>query len=217
MEKDKKTAGQTKVIIVRHGNTFDKGDIVTRVGRRTDLALSESGKMQAIRLGSYLAKSYPKLDMVYTGTLKRTIETASLVLDQFRRQPKTTTSPDFDEIDYGPDENKPECEVVERIGKAALNAWNEDAIPPQGWQVDPGRIIEMWKNFFLSLANSCPGTVTMVVTSNGIARFAPFCLADPDGFRKKHTLKLSTCAFGEFQLEGNKWFCHTWNRRGVEL
>ena len=32
-----------RVIICRHGNTFDKGDLVRRVGARTDLALSKSG------------------------------------------------------------------------------------------------------------------------------------------------------------------------------
>ncbi|HAO37083.1 MAG TPA: histidine phosphatase family protein, partial [Hyphomonas sp.] len=36
-----------RLIIVRHGNTFDKGDTVTRVGGRTDLPLSASGLAQA--------------------------------------------------------------------------------------------------------------------------------------------------------------------------
>ena len=35
------------IYIVRHGNTFDKGDVVTRVGARTDLGLSSSGQTQA--------------------------------------------------------------------------------------------------------------------------------------------------------------------------
>ncbi|MFZ4686424.1 MAG: histidine phosphatase family protein [Hyphomonadaceae bacterium] len=38
---------QTRIFIVRHGNTFDKGDVVTRVGGRTDLPLSTSGSAQA--------------------------------------------------------------------------------------------------------------------------------------------------------------------------
>ena len=42
-----------KVYIVRHGNTFDKGDVVTRVGARTDLPLSSSGQTQAEQLAAY--------------------------------------------------------------------------------------------------------------------------------------------------------------------
>ena len=37
----------TTLIIARHGNTFDKGDIPTRVGARTDLPLVEKGRAQA--------------------------------------------------------------------------------------------------------------------------------------------------------------------------
>ena len=39
--------GPTRLIIARHGNTFDAGDIPTRVGRRTDLPLVASGEAQA--------------------------------------------------------------------------------------------------------------------------------------------------------------------------
>ena len=42
----------TDIYIVRHGNTFDKGDVVTRVGARTDLPLSRSGFAQAEALGA---------------------------------------------------------------------------------------------------------------------------------------------------------------------
>ncbi|MEL6754250.1 MAG: histidine phosphatase family protein, partial [Pseudomonadota bacterium] len=41
--------------IVRHGNTFDTGDTVLRVGGRTDLPLSTSGEMQATALGIHFA------------------------------------------------------------------------------------------------------------------------------------------------------------------
>ena len=41
------------IYIVRHGNTFDPGDTLLRVGARTDLALSVSGCEQADRLGRH--------------------------------------------------------------------------------------------------------------------------------------------------------------------
>ena len=37
----------TSILICRHCNTFDKGDIIRRVGARTHLPLSLSGRAQA--------------------------------------------------------------------------------------------------------------------------------------------------------------------------
>ena len=37
----------SRVYIVRHGNTFDRGDVILRVGGRTDIPLSTSGIDQA--------------------------------------------------------------------------------------------------------------------------------------------------------------------------
>ncbi len=42
-----------RLIILRHGNTFDTGDIPTRVGAHTDLSLSVSGRMQADALAAH--------------------------------------------------------------------------------------------------------------------------------------------------------------------
>jgi len=44
-----------QLFIVRHGNTFDPGDTVTRVGARTDLPLSSSGRAQADALARHFA------------------------------------------------------------------------------------------------------------------------------------------------------------------
>ena len=37
----------TQLLIVRHGNTFETGETPRRVGLRTDLPLSSSGRKQA--------------------------------------------------------------------------------------------------------------------------------------------------------------------------
>ena len=36
----------TKLIVVRHGNTFNKGDTILRVGSKTDLPLTATGVQQ---------------------------------------------------------------------------------------------------------------------------------------------------------------------------
>ena len=111
--------------IVRHGNTFDKGDIVTRVGGRTDLPLSISGRAQAEALARHFAAT--PFATARSGPLKRTRETARAILAAQANAPELTTDLFLREIDYGPDENRPEEDVIARIGREALDAWERDS------------------------------------------------------------------------------------------
>lgn len=157
-----------RLFIVRHGNTFEKGDVVTRVGGRTDLPLSASGRAQA----EALARHFTTIPFVTarTGPLKRTRETASAILAAQVAPAELTSELFLREIDYGPDENRPEGEVVSRIGKSALDAWERDFVPPPGWRVDPAAITGNWQEMFHDLRDEQGSH--LIVTSNGIARFA---------------------------------------------
>ncbi|MEM7364302.1 MAG: histidine phosphatase family protein, partial [Pseudomonadota bacterium] len=185
----------TTLIVARHGNTFGPNDTPTRVGARTDLPLVDSGRRQAERLGDYLLANDLQPDRVFTSTLQRTRMMATIALARCNLacdcEPRST----FDEIDYGPDENLPESDVVARIGQAAIDAWNERAEVPPGWQVDPMEVISNWQRFADELISLEP-RVVLVVTSNGIARFAPHLTGDFEGFLARFDLKLSTGAVG---------------------
>lgn len=157
-----------RLYIVRHGNTFDKGDVVTRVGGRTDLPLSVSGRDQAKALAQSLA--LVQFATACSGPLKRTRETATVILAAQTAPPELTTELFLREIDYGPDENRPEEEVIARIGKPALEAWERDFAPPPGWRVDPAAITGNWQEMFHDLRDQ--QGAHLIVTSNGIARFA---------------------------------------------
>jgi probable phosphoglycerate mutase len=193
-----------RIIVVRHGNTFDKGDIVTRVGGRTDLPLSVSGRAQADALARHFAAT--TFATARSGPLKRTRETAGAILAAHANPPELLTDLFLREIDYGPDENRPEGEVVARIGKAALEAWERDFIPPPGWRVDPAALVGNWQETFAELRNQ-PGN-HLVVTSNGIARFA-LTAANAAG----HDGKLATGAWGVIVLEGEAVRIESWNLR----
>lgn len=201
----------TQVLIVRHGNTFDKGDIVTRVGKHTDLPLSTSGLTQATALGDYLAENYPELAAVFTSSLVRTRETAEVALTRAGISPPVTASGDFDEIDYGPDENKPEAEVVDRVGADAIRAWETQGVPPADWKVNPDALKQTWRDFFQKVKLDYPGQTVMVVTSNGIARFAPYCLKDFETWEKSHQFKMRTGAISLFSCQDKDWTCSYWN------
>lgn len=193
------------LLIARHGNTFDKDDVIRRVGRGTDLPLSESGQRQAVLLGEYLKQFHPEISAVYTSTLKRTIQTATIALAVMHSTLHVTQSDIFDEIDYGPDEGKPETEVVARLGETALQQWDQACVVPEGWKVDPKAITENWENFATDIQHKYANKTVLVITSNGIARFAP-----------KHKVKLSTGAVSLVTIENNSWHAQFTNRKPSE-
>lgn len=207
-----------RLIIARHGNTFNKGETPTRVGGRTDLPLVESGREQAKMLGEYLLKFDLLPTKVYAAPLKRTMETAKGALEAAGIAADVAVEPldIFTEIDYGPDENKPEDEVVARVGQKAIDDWNAFAKVPDGWKVNPGEIISNWKSFASSLVKGKDNTTTMVVTSNGIARFAPYITDDFDAFAASHDIKIGTGCLAVFHFGATEWVCDSWNIKPKE-
>lgn len=200
----------TLLIIARHGNTFEKGETPRRVGAKTDLPLVDSGRTQARAIGQWLKQNGIYPEAVYSSELKRTKETAELALTEAGYKEPVFPLAIFNEIDYGPDENKPEDAVIVRIGDQAIKNWDENATVPPGWNFDPVQCIENWKNFALHLVEDQQDCV-MVVTSNGIARFAPHITGDFEDFRNKHPLKISTGAVCVLQFENGRWVVKDWN------
>ena len=198
----------SRIIICRHGNTFDKGDVITRVGARTDLPLSQSGQTQAARLHRLFhpENSSYKFEHAFCSDLRRTQETALKILNN--THPAILSERDFlKEIDYGIDENRPEEEVVKRLGQQAILDWDTRALVPRGWHVDPDKIRKNWQEFFIEMSKTS-GDV-LVVTSNGIARF---CLDVIDHIAcDTPPLKLSTAAFGIVTYDKGKVVLEGWN------
>jgi probable phosphoglycerate mutase len=201
-----------RVIICRHGNTFDKGDVVRRVGARTDLSLSKSGIKQAKFLAEQFTplKSGYNFSRAYCSPLQRTQSTCSYILSSGH----TAVAPNFlnflIEIDYGPDENKPESDVIERIGKKAIKLWNTSGTPPQGWLVDPDQIISSWKLFLKNMSDT--NDDILVVTSNGIARFL---FEAVDNIEIDIHRKLDTACFGLVNVDQDITSLKVWNRKCI--
>jgi 2,3-bisphosphoglycerate-dependent phosphoglycerate mutase len=177
-----------RLLVARHGNTFESYD-----------------RAQATQLGEYLRANHFHPDVIYTSTLLRTIQTAELAFPNEAHQPLSQ----FDEIDYGIDENQLEDDVVARIGQDALNAWNHEAIVPAGWHVDTNNIIAQWSDFLTQVVTSDHRNVC-VITSNGIARFLPFALGNQ--VLPFDTLKLNTGAFALLTYTSH-WEIVEWNVR----
>lgn len=201
----------TTLIIARHGNTFGPDDTPTRVGCHTDLPLVEKGIQQAKAIGRYLKENKMIPDVVYASHLQRTQATAQIAIKESGISNPVFTLDIFNEIDYGPDENKTEDEVIARIGADAIKKWDEEAIVPKGWKADPETIIQNWKLFADQIRAHDDNETVLVVTSNGIARFAPYLTGDFEAFKSSHSLKLSTGALAVFDYRDNRWIVREWN------
>lgn len=203
----------TLLLIARHGNTFEDGETPRRVGRRTDLPLTAKGQAQARALGTYLKIHNIKPAAAFAAPLQRTWQTAELALSILPAAPPVQKAPFLTEIDYGPDENQPEDAVIARIGRAALDSWEKDALPPPGWIVDPQKIMGEWRIFAADCARNYPDGAILAITSNGIARFALSLTEDFENSKRRYGLKLATGALGLLRYENGIWKIEGWNIR----
>jgi probable phosphoglycerate mutase len=197
-----------RLYVVRHGNTFDTGDVVTRVGGRTDLPLSSSGRKQAEALAAHFAETC--FTAALASPLQRTRATARAILGVRTDAAALLIRSFLREIDYGPDENQPEAAVNARLGEAALAAWDADGTVPQGWIVAPAAIREGWRALLRDVAALPAEANVLVVTSNGTARFLPDVVdAAPEGLDRK----LKTGAWGEIEITPAGAKIEAWNKR----
>ncbi|MGB4056621.1 MAG: histidine phosphatase family protein [Alphaproteobacteria bacterium] len=201
----------TTLIIARHGNTFEAGDTPRRVGARTDIPLVDSGREQARAIGRYLKNNRLIPDVVYASELQRTQETAQIAIAESGVSNPVYTLDIFNEIDYGPDENKTAAEVTLRIGAQAIKDWDQKCIVPPDWNVDTDAIIKNWLDFADHIRQHEDNETVMVVTSNGIARFAIHLAPNVMEFKKNNAIKLSTGAIAILKHIGDEWVIHEWN------
>lgn len=182
-------------VIVRHGNTFEAGVEPRRIGARTDLDLTECGVKQAKALARHFATEKIHFGKALVSPLARTQQTARIILASQTLPPELEPCDFLREIDHGPDENRTEGEVIKRIGKAALDAWESLAEAPAGWEVDAEMRLAAWRKLFSQPPHS--NQPILLVTSNGAARFA--LAADPDlwsAAQALKSLKLPTGGYG---------------------
>lgn len=202
-------------VIVRHGNTFAADEAPRRIGARTDLPLVASGHEQARRLGRWFAEQGWRFDTILCSPLHRTRETAAAIRDAFDAAPAIIPAPLLAEIDHGIDEDRIESDVIARIGSDALAAWETHGVAPPGWVVDGAARLAGWRALFAAPTATRPTQdTTLLVTSNGAARFA--LLADAalmTQARALPTLKLRTGAFGIIQSSDAGLQLVDWDRR----
>ena len=207
------------MILARHGNTFWPDETPTRCGARTDIPLVDSGQAQVAAIGTYLAREGLIPDVWYSGPMLRHKQTTSGAMQACGAQAQMSILEDFAEIDYGPDENKPEEDVIARIGQDAIDSWNTQTIVPQGWEVDPDAIIHSWLEFAAMAESKHARQRVFLASSNGVMRFIPHLTGDFKGFAAHNKIKISTggvCILSKVP-EATHWDIEGWNLRPQKL
>ena len=202
----------TKLLIIRHGNTFGPDEEPRRVGCRTDIPLVTSGIEQAKALGGYIKDHDLIPDYICASELQRAQETACIMMCTAGRHVDIATNKNFNEIDHGPDENKTEFEIVERLGQEALDDWNEFGVVPEGWKACPRTIQNAWIEFAEDCLQQREGKISCIVSSGGIIRFAPILLQD-NYLPESQPAKAKTGSLSVFSYVNGQWQCDHWNRR----
>ena len=92
-----------------------------------------------------------------------------------------------------------------------MQAWESENVVPPGWRIDCRQIVQNWRDFARNICKMYPGQTVMVVTSNGIARYAPHLTGNFKAFREQYSLKISTGATSSLVTENQNWIVEYWN------
>ncbi|PIS02346.1 MAG: hypothetical protein COT85_06160 [Chlamydiae bacterium CG10_big_fil_rev_8_21_14_0_10_42_34] len=157
----------TKLILMRHGNTFEPGQIPVQVGARTDLPLTDHGRGQAEAMAKYFHLEGKSPAAIYAGNLKRQIESAQILAKSFDLD--VMHEPALTEIDYGLWEGLRADEIANRWPKE-FSEWMAGKWQPHifgGTLESHLSAIENWLNRVRKLRDK----TVFAVSSNGLLRF----------------------------------------------
>ena len=198
-----------RLILARHGNTFDPQDQPVWVGARSDLPLVEKGLTQAQALANALKQADIIPAPLIAGPLQRTQQTARIVAETLNLSPASIhIDPRLTEIDYGAWEGKSTEEIEALGGGEELAAWNKSSTFPTSphWQPSEAQIIA---NTTALLAEATNGT-SLIVTSNGILRFFARAALNAQDFPDRKVATGRICVME--REEAGSWHIKHWNQ-----
>ena len=109
----------TRLILIRHGNTFEPEDKIVWAGARTDLPLAKKGLQQAEEMADLLMRENARIDKVLAGPLIRTRQHANIIASAIGYGRAVEIDDALREIDYG-DWEALSTEEIEALGGSCL-------------------------------------------------------------------------------------------------
>ena len=159
-----KKSDSARLILVRHGET--DWNLQGRFQGQIDIPLNKNGKNQALAAGDFLREE--KIDVAYSSSLSRPLETTKLILNE-HPDVKITLMNDLIEIGHGLWEGKLESEIKDKWAKM-LSDWKEkpDRVNmPEGESIQEvwERSVKCWKKICSSLSSK---QVALVVAHDAV-------------------------------------------------
>lgn len=157
-----------RILLVRHGNTFEDGAPVVRVGSRSDIPLTGKGLVQAAAFAEAVRGSGMAAGPFLSGPLRRT---RGFIAHGFGIEPRSDDR--LREIDYGSWEGRTDADIAATAGTDTLEAWNRRCVWPsgQGWSPDPGTLERGTGELVRELAAGDGRIVPVLCSSQGILRY----------------------------------------------
>jgi broad specificity phosphatase PhoE len=158
-----------RLILVRHGNTFESGQIPVQIGKQTDLPLTSYGISQAEQMKKYLQSHHIVPKAIFAGNLKRQTQFASILNSSFNASFQIETA--LTEIDYGDWEGLT-GEEISTHWPNEYKLWNEFGIWPQNVfkssLKDHQEQINSWLEYLRKTHQN--NDTLLAVSSNGLLR-----------------------------------------------
>jgi broad specificity phosphatase PhoE len=201
----------TRVLLVRHGNTFSATDKVVWVGARTDLCLTPEGQQQAAQLGQRLKYLKIKPDLIACGPLKRTLEHAAILKNTLEGTQDIEIMSGLREIDYGAWEGLSSAEIESQGGANELALWHEKSVWPTSpnWMPHASEIQNQCAHILSQIKQNHADKTTLLVSSNGILRFFAAHAIHQHAFEN---FRMKTGHLSEMHNDGENWFISSWNQ-----
>lgn len=165
-----------KLILIRHGNTFEKGETPVQVGARTDIELTARGRQQAQELAAEFQRRKFKIETIYSGSLSRQRQTAQIISRIMDDIPVVGDQPGLEELDYGSWEGMTSEEIKKMSAESYSNWLNNGIWPIDIFNESEQRRVSALSAFVERLFKVHSGdSCVAIVSSNGIIRqFARF-------------------------------------------
>jgi len=192
-----------RIILARHGNTFESSSDAVWVGSTTDLALTDKGREQANLLGRAIKKATITPAAVYTSPLKRASEYANLAIASGGLPLSAKVDSRLHEIDYGEWEGLNDQEIIERFGQEQLFAWREHSTWVDKWSTEESEFREQTAEFVRDLKEQYQNSdYILCISSNGRLRYFLDEIAGAwDNLQASHGLAMKTGNISLIELD----------------
>lgn len=210
-----------KLILARHGNTFNAHEPAFYVGSQHDLPLVAYGIEQAKAIGHALLQQDVNLTAVYTGPLLRMRTTAQEAMRVMQNGLQEIVDERLNELDYGLWSGLTSQEVRQEFGDEDYERWEQQSIwSRQGkWGESEQVVVNRINDFTNNLVkHHAENDTVLVVASNGCLRY--FLKLIAGAFEEKVTqrqLKIGTGHLSQLHHQQGIWVLDYWNQAPAKL